>query len=370
MGFEMEQTDRLILDTAHRLFSDQCGADIINNAELGDTPERLRQAVLESGLTLAWVPEANGGVGGSLALGFNLIRQAAGFALPVPLADTLVANLLLAVSGLAVSNCWTALGFDGGELPALFQGEVSGAVAAASGAPGAATLVVPVSEKGVVKIATFAPSTIEIEHQESLAGEARSRIVFKSAIPSQLSGPVGGMTLDGLKQFCSLVRACQIAGALDKIGGLTVAYVKERQQFGRPLGKFQAVQHKVADIAGESALTGAAVEEAIRMVSAHKEPFSGSSLLSLVTAKIVASEAAGKVTRDAHQAHGAMGFSFEYPLQQYSRRVWSWREEFGSEFYWSERLGMAVAFEICARGAGEAAGSAWAVITRNDQESP
>tara|TARA_R110000824_G_scaffold135149_12_gene298229 strand:+ start:34 stop:1125 length:1092 start_codon:yes stop_codon:yes gene_type:complete len=363
MGFEMEQTDQLILDTAHRLFSDQCGSDIVNGAELGETPERLRQAVLDSGLTLAWVPEAAGGVGGSLALGFNLIRQAAGFALPVPLADTLVANLLLAESGLTVSDRWAALGFDGGELPELFQGKVNGVVEAASGAPGAATLVVPVAERGVVKIATFAPSTIEMEHQESLAGEARSRITLKSAIPGQLSGAVEGMTLDGLKQFCALVRACQIAGALEKIGELTVAYVKGRQQFGRPLGKFQAIQHKVADIAGESALAGAAVEAAVRLVSVHQEPFGGGSLLSVATAKVVASEATGKVARDAHQAHGAMGFSFEYPLQQYSRRVWSWREEFGSEFYWSERLGMEVASEICARKAGGAAGSAWAVIT-------
>ncbi|MBD3656997.1 MULTISPECIES: acyl-CoA dehydrogenase [Marinobacter] len=366
MGFDMEQTDQLILDTAHRLFTDQCGADVVNGAERGEAPERLRQAILDAGLTLAWVPEAAGGVGGSLALGLNLIRQAAGFALPVPLADALVANLLLAESGLAVTERWAALAFDGDELPVLLQGEVNGVVAAAAGAPEAAVLVVPVTEKGVVKIATFAPSTIEMEHQESLAGEARTRVILKSAIPGQLSGPVDGMTADGLKQFCALVRACQIAGALEKIGELTVGYVKERQQFGRPLGKFQAVQHKVADIAGESALAGAAVEQAVRRVSAHPEPFSGDSdiFLPLATAKVVASEAAGKVTRDAHQAHGAMGFSFEYPLQQYSRRVWSWREEFGSEFYWSERLGMAVAAEISALGAGEVAGCAWDAVSR------
>jgi len=366
MGFDMEQTDQLILDTAHRLFTDQCDAEIVNCAERGKTPERLRQAILESGLTLAWVPEEAGGVGGSLALGFNLIRQAASFALPAPLADTLVANLLLAESGLAVTDRWAALAFDGGELPALLQGEVNGVVDAAVGAPESAVVVVPVLEKGVVKIATFAPSTIDIEHHENLAGEARSRITLDSAIPGQLSGPVDGMTADGLKQFCAFVRACQIAGALEKIADLTVGYVKERQQFGRPLGKFQAVQHMVADIAGETALTGAAVEQAMRRVSAHPEPFIGDCelLFPLATAKVVASEAAGRVTRVAHQAHGAMGFSFEYPLQQYSRRVWGWREEFGSEFSWSERLGMAIASEISSLGAGEAAGCAWDVVSR------
>lgn len=362
----MEQTDQLILDTAHRLFADQCDAEIVNRAENCETPDLLWQAIFESGLTLAWVPEAAGGVGGSLALGFKLIRQASSFALPAPLADTLVANLLLAESGLSVTDRWAALAFDGGELPALLQGEVSGVVKAASGAPGAAVVVVPVLEKGVVRIATFAPSTIEMEHHESLAGEARSRIILDSAIPGQLSGAVDGMTVDGLKQFCALVRACQIAGALEKIADLTVGYVKERHQFGRPLGKFQAIQHKIADIVGESALTGAAVEQAVRKVSVHPVPFSGDSdmLLPLATAKIVASEAAGRVTRNAHQAHGAMGFSFEYPLQQYSRRVWSWREEFGPEFYWSERLGMAVASGINSNGINHGDGCTWDLVSQ------
>lgn len=362
----MEQTDQLILDTAHRLFSELSGAEIVNGAELGEKPEQLRQAILESGLTLAWVPEEAGGVGGSLELGFNLIRMASGFALPVALADTLVANLLLARSGLEVSDRWAGLAYDGGDLPVLVQGEVNGVVENASGAVEAGFLVVPVMEKGEVRIATFAPSTIDMEHRESLAGEARTRVILRSAIPGQLSEPVNNMTEDGLRQFCALVRASQVAGALERMGEITVGYVKERTQFGRPLGKFQAIQHKVADIAGESALTTAAMEQAVRRVSSHPEAFNGDSLvfMAVATAKVVASEAAGKVCRDAHQAHGAMGFSFEYPLQQYSRRVWCWREEFGSEFYWSERLGMAVANELVAQGGNPVPGNAWDIVSR------
>jgi acyl-CoA dehydrogenase len=363
----MEQTDQLILDTANRIFTDHCGADIVNGAERGEVPQRLRQAILESGLTLAWVPENAGGFDGSLALGFNLIGQAAGFALPVPLTETLVANLLLTESGLVATDSWALLAYDGGELPMLVDDKVSGVVEAASGGSGAEVLVVPVSDNGVVRIATFSPSAAEMVHQESLAGEARSRIMLESVAPGQLSDPVDGMTEDGLKQFCALVRACQIAGALEKICELTVRYVKERQQFGRPLGKFQAIQHKVADIAGETAITGAAVDQAIRLLSSPQTaPLSGRlpAFLGLATAKVVASEAAGKVARDAHQAHGAMGFSYEYPLQQYSRRIWTWREEFGSEFYWSERLGAAVITEMSAREPGQTACSAWHVVSR------
>ena len=100
----MEQTNQLILDTAQRLFADHCGADVVNAAESGVAPTRLLNAILEAGLPLAWVPENAGGVGGFLALGFNLILQSAGFALAAPLAETLVANRVLAESGLEVHS--------------------------------------------------------------------------------------------------------------------------------------------------------------------------------------------------------------------------------------------------------------------------
>lgn len=366
MGFEMEQTDQLILDTAQRLFSDHCAADVVNAAENGVAPVRLLNAILEAGLPLAWVPEEAGGVGGSLTLGFNLIRQAAGFALAAPLAETLVANRVLAESGLEVDETWSVLVFDGGALPRLADGKISGVVENAPIHAGAARLVVPVSDQAGIRIATFAPDSVTIDYRESLAGESRAQVQLDEAAPLELSPAVEAMNAHGLMQFCALVRACQIAGAMEKMSELTVAYVKERQQFGRALGKFQAIQHKVADIAGESALATAAVEQAVRELSQHSQPFSGSgdTLLSVATAKVVASEAAGTVSRLAHQCHGAMGFSFEYPLQQYSRRIWSWREEYGSEFYWSERIGLAVANELKNSAPGPADGRVWDIISR------
>jgi alkylation response protein AidB-like acyl-CoA dehydrogenase len=366
MGFEMEQTDQLILDTAQRLFADHCGADVVNAAENGVAPTRLHTVILEAGLPLAWVPEAAGGVGGSLALGFNLIRQAAGFALVAPLAETLVANRVLAESGLDIEDAWTVLVFDGGPLPSLSEGKVDGAVENVPLHAGVTHLVVPVSDQGVMRIARFASDGVTTDYRENLAGEPRARIQFNEAAPLELSLPLANVSDQGLMEFCALVRACQIAGAMERMNELTVAYVKERQQFGRALGKFQAIQHKVADIAGESALANAAIEQAVREFSEHPRPFSGNgdTFLSVATAKVVASEAAGTVSRLAHQCHGAMGFSFEYPLQQCSRRIWNWREEYGSEFYWSERIGMAIANELNDSTAGRQNGRVWDIVSR------
>ncbi len=183
----MEQTDQLILDTAYRLFSDHCGAEVVNQAEIGEFPGKLHDAVMAAGLPLAWVPEKAGGVGGSLALGFNLIRQAASFAVPVPLVDTMIANLVLAESGLEVADTWAALVFDGGQLPVVDNGTVTGVVNNTPGVVSGSLLVVPVTDRGLVRVATFAFDNLAIEESESLAGEARARVTMEGASPIQLS---------------------------------------------------------------------------------------------------------------------------------------------------------------------------------------
>jgi acyl-CoA dehydrogenase len=66
----------------------------------------------------------------------------------------------------------------------------------------------------------------------------------------------------------------------------------------------------------------------------------------VAVAKARAGEAAGKVAEVVHQVHGAMGFTQEHPLHFATRRLWSWRDEFGNEAYWQERIGRLV----CARG--------------------
>jgi len=362
----MNETDLLILDTAERLLSDICTTEAAMQYERGTVPDNLANAILDSGLPMAWVPEQSGGVGGSLPLGFELIRKAAAYALPLPLAETLVANLLLALSGLSVPGRWTALGYDGGELPVAMRGEVNGTVEMASGADDASVIVVPVLEKGHLRIASFAASTIDMEHRRNLAGEVRTRLILRSAIPSRLSARVKNLTEDGIRQFCALVRSAQIVGALDRSGELTVAYVAERKQFGRALGKFQAIQNRVADIAGEAALAGAAVQQAVRTLANCEFPLCGdsSTAIAIASAKLVAGDAAQKVPENAHQAHGAMGFSYEYPLQLFTRRVWCWREEFGSEFYWSGYIGELLKNEVQSGGEGSVLGKAWDFATR------
>ena len=95
-------TDNIIVDTATRIFRDLSLPATINDAENGAWPKALWEALEESGLPVAWVPDELGGAGTSMADGFAVLRAAGRFAVPAPLAETLMAGRLLARAGIEV----------------------------------------------------------------------------------------------------------------------------------------------------------------------------------------------------------------------------------------------------------------------------
>lgn len=138
-------------------------------------------------------------------------------------------------------------------------------------------------------------------------------------------------------EIMAFARTCQIAGALDAALSLSVTYVNERQQFGRPLGKFQAVQQSLASFACEAAAANCAAMGAAQALDCGDAEFE------IAAAKLRANRAVEVGTTVAHQVHGAIGFTQEYSLHHLTRRLWQWRSEFGNDAYWSRKLGSAVA---------------------------
>jgi alkylation response protein AidB-like acyl-CoA dehydrogenase len=136
-------------------------------------------------------------------------------------------------------------------------------------------------------------------------------------------------------------RAMQITGALEAILDITVGYANERVAFGRPIGKFQAVQHNLARLAGEAAAALAAAGSAADAISngADEEAV----FLEAASAKIRAGEAAGEGAAIAHQVMGAIGFTREHTLHRFTQRLWAWRDDFGNESQWAVKLGNRVA---------------------------
>ena len=149
---------------------------------------------------------------------------------------------------------------------------------------------------------------------------------------SEAATPVGPIVPGGLRRAAAVLRAALIAGAADRLTTMTADYANERIQFGKPIGKQQALQQQLAVMAEDMV----AARIAAHIGGAASFP---PALAAAATAKSVASSAAARVAAIAHAVHGAIGISEEYDLQLYTRRLQAWRLADGSESYWNRLLG-------------------------------
>jgi len=177
---------------------------------------------------------------------------------------------------------------------------------------------------------------VAIEPGFNIAGEARDGIRLDGARAAELwELPPGQDWADRFQLLGAAARVAQIAGAAQRMLELTAQYSTERVQFGRSLNKFQAIQHRIAGLAADVASLRAARD----LSAASIEDVTGGSWFGVACAKSEASMAAGRVATASHQIHGAIGFTKEHRLGGLSKRLWSWREEFGNELVWQRRLG-------------------------------
>ena len=339
-----DNTDNIIVDTATRIFQDLCEPNTVNDAEQGVWPKALWDALEESGLTLTWVPEELGGAGAALADGFAVLRAAGRFSAPVPLAETLMAGWLLTQAGIAVPGGPMTIApvHADGRIELTSDGALSGRARRVPFARNAGHIAILARRGTEMVVALVAAPGLPISQSASLAGEPRDDVTFDRAIPEAMSPAT--IDQDVLVCFGAAVRLQQMAGALEKILEQSVQYALDRSQFGRPIAKFQAVQHNLATLAGEVAAASAAADGAAEACALPTFAVS-----EIAIAKVRGGEAAGTGAAIAHQVHGAMGFTYEHSLHHATRRLWAWREEFGNEAVWAARLGRMVA----QRGADE-----------------
>ena len=347
-----DNTDNIIVDTATRIFRDLCEPAAVNDAEKGVWPKELWDALEESGLTVAWIPDDLGGAGATMADGFAVLRASGQFAAPVPLAETLMAGWLLARAGITVPGGPVTIApiHADGHITLGADGRLNGRARRVPFARNAGHIAV-VAHRGSDRVVALVPASgLAIRHDQSLAGEPRDDVTFDGAV-AEIVKPAD-VDEDTIQRFGAAVRLQQMAGALEKILDQSVQWALDRSQFGRPIAKFQAVQHNLATLAGEVAAAGAAADLAAEACAGNEI-----SIADVAIAKVRAGEAAGTGAAIAHQVHGAMGFTYEHSLHHATRRLWAWREEFGNEAVWAQRLGRMVA----AAGADQL----WPLITQD-----
>ena len=342
---ETTDADPLVIDATARMLEELCGPEVVSAAEDGTWPEALWKAVEESALTRAWIPEALGGPGTSLADGFAVARLTGAYAVPAPLAETLLGGWLASEAGLETPE---------GPLTVASVDAVSSVRLDGDALCGSATHVpfaracghfVVVFRNGDPRTAGVAivdRAACAIQPGTSPAGEPSDTVVFDGVIPISRSAPGAVNHAGRLRRMGAAMRAGQMAGALERCLEQSLRYAADRHQFGRPIAKFQAVQHNLAVLAGEVAAATTSADAAVSAIARHGIE-DDRTFLAVATAKIRGGQAAGTGAAIAHQVHGAMGFTREYSLQHRTRRLWAWRDEFGPETVWAIELGRHVA---------------------------
>ncbi|MFC5744373.1 acyl-CoA dehydrogenase family protein [Actinomadura rugatobispora] len=286
------------------------------------SPTRPLWDTLESlGLTRLTTPAERGGSGAGWPEAAALLRAAASHGVSLPLAENdLLANWLLTKAGLpSDGSLRTACVLDG-----------DGIARAVPWARDADRIAVLWDAGGGWRAADVPASSVRVDQATNLAGEARDDVHV--SLEDRPGVPVGGHLAEEFTLRGALARSLQMTGAMDGVLRLTIEHATTRTQFGRPLARFQAVQHLIADMAAETSLARAATDAAVH---------GGPAPFTIAVATSCARHAAATVVRNAHQVHGAIGTTIEHPLHAYTLRALAWRSEFGSVHDWDERVAAA-----------------------------
>ena len=326
----MNEQQQLIIETLSRLLTDLCTPEVVDRSESGTFAENLWQVLTETGLTAAGIGVEAGGSGGDLEDSLLVIREAARFAAPVPLAEHFIAGLLLSEQGQSIESgpvtiasgkfiISDGLSLSGTADDVAFARWCTQVVLVAQGPDGLMLCRVPASDFDMVQ-------------KNSVAGEPRDAISVNTKVAAESAFSVDSQLPERIKLMGAALRALMMSGALESVLEMTVQYSTERMQFGRPISKFQAIQQQLAILAGEVAACQMASHSVV-------DSFSTLGELDIAIGKARIGEAVSICTDIAHQVHGAMGYTLEHSLNHRTRRLWSWREEYGNEREWQKLVG-------------------------------
>ncbi|MEJ6655715.1 MAG: acyl-CoA dehydrogenase family protein [Pseudomonas sp.] len=336
----MNELNELFRATAEGIFSDSCTKALMDRAEQGEWPADVWSAIEELGLTSA-IDSENNELLPLETIGI-IVRAAGEYHLPLPLTETLLAQRALFRASCKIPSGPLSIAATNWDLLPNLKGNGAGWLLTGElhrvpwGRNVSAVVFIAQGDDGELKLVTL-ENHVPHEQGASLAAEPRDSYVFASIeVPEQRVTSISRDDAERMGLEGALFRSLQMVGAMSKILSQTVQYSLERVQFGRPIARFQAVQHQVAFMATQVAASTAAVEAAINALENNLSHFE------VYAAKGRASESAGICCNVGHQVHGAIGFTHEHSLHLASRRLMVWRDEYGSETECYEWIGEAI----------------------------
>ena len=336
--YQNQDTDEILRSACARLLTDCCTAQVREQSASGVWAGALWDALSDAGLVSAIEPRSEGGGLLDWETLATLIQLSGEFATPLPWVETLLAQRHFAMAGLEFPDGPLSIAPSVPAVPYpvlsrspsgwLLDGHLS---RVGWGRDANAIAVVARHQQGYALVRIDKGHCSGLFHNE--AQDPRDRFVFSGAAVASDCVSLDYVPANSLLAEGALARSLLMVGAMSKVLDLTLQYSLDRVQFGKPISKFQAVQHLVAVQASHTAAATAAVMAAV--FAAQQGP----AAFEIAAAKTRASEAAGLAARTAHQVHGAMGITKEYPLHFWTRRLFAWRDEFGNETQWANALG-------------------------------
>jgi alkylation response protein AidB-like acyl-CoA dehydrogenase len=319
-------SDQLELrDAVGNLLRDLCGPAVVRAAwevPPGQLDRALWNALAEMGVFEVLVPESAGGLGLDWCALVLVLEEAGRAALPHPIVET--AAVLAPFRPALPSVAGAAM--------------VSAALAGEAAACGADCDYLVVDHESALWLLPVA--SVRGHMVETVDGARRLLAVDEVdfAAAARLSAATGGASLEAALDHASLGAAAQLLGLSQTMLDMTVAYVSQRQQFGVPVGSFQAVKHHLADALKELSFARPVVYRAAWSLSTGDEAAGAH----VSMAKAMASEAAESVARVALQCHGAIGYAFEYDLHLFMKRAWALSRAAGTPAWHRQRVGQAL----------------------------
>ncbi|MCU0270035.1 MAG: acyl-CoA/acyl-ACP dehydrogenase [Acidimicrobiales bacterium] len=336
MRFAFTDDQLLLRDTVREFLANECQPEQVRYtwvADSGHLPE-VWSGLADMGVLGLTVPEAHGGLGMDELDLVLLLEETGRVALPSPVVETtaVAAPLLAAVApaehrerwltGIATGECIVGVGFVG--TPFVLAAHL-------------ADLVILERDDRVFAVAG---DKLTLERQRSVDG---SRWLFDvdwrqaDEIPL-VEGPEGWHEVNLAFDRGALGTAAQLLGLADRMLEMTVEYAKQREQFGVPIGSFQAVKHQIADALLALSFARPAVYNAAYAMRHGLDTHSRD----VSMAKCLASEAALTVGRTALQCHGAIGYTTEYDLHLWMKRAWALAASWGDAAWHRDRVSLAV----------------------------
>jgi acyl-CoA dehydrogenase len=321
----------MLADQINRLFEKRATREALVQSEAGMLPALLWDELEEMGVSLALVAEAAGGVGLSWGDVGDVWRAIGYHAAPVPLGETMIGRWALAAAGLAIpagplALCGDVLRLndslcvDGTDVVVPWASQADAFVAVAVGRNGS-------------QLCLIRRTDVDVVAQNSISRIPCARLSLAGVAPVAMAPVPDGIGVLGLLPHIAALRAAQMGGCLDRLLGLCVEFGNTRVQFGKPIGKFQAIQHMIASLAEQTAAARVAGALGCRSLDGEAAEFG------VAVAKIQAGQSAAAGAAIAHQVFGAMGVTDEHSLHFFTRRLWQWRDEAESEHWWAERIG-------------------------------